>query len=93
MDPKSHTALAAARYCIARTDATVRAVARDHFSATLANGCPLTLDELLDDLSRVACPARRSPALLRASFVNPRCRLFLRPDFLLFSITYAVLNR
>lgn len=37
----------------------------NHFKATLANGCPLTLDALLDDLSGVARRARRSPALLR----------------------------
>ena len=37
----------------------------NHFKATLANGCPLTLDELVDDLSRVARRARRAPALLR----------------------------
>ena len=37
----------------------------NHFKATLANGCPMTLDELVDDLSRVARRARRSPALLR----------------------------
>lgn len=36
----------------------------NHFKATLANGCPMTLDELVDDLSRVARSARRSPALL-----------------------------
>ena len=37
----------------------------NHFKATLANGCPMTLDELVDDLSRLARRARRSPALLR----------------------------
>lgn len=37
----------------------------NHFKATLANGCPMTLDELVDDLSRVARRTRRSPALLR----------------------------
>jgi len=37
----------------------------NHFKTTLANGCPMTLDELVDDLSRVARRARRSPALLR----------------------------
>lgn len=37
----------------------------NHFKATLANGCPMTLDELVDDLSGVARRARHSPALLR----------------------------
>ena len=37
----------------------------NHFKATLANGCPLTVDELVDDLTHVARRARRSPALLR----------------------------
>lgn len=37
----------------------------NHFKAKLANGCPMTLDELVDDLTRVARRARRSPALLR----------------------------
>ncbi len=37
----------------------------NHFKTTLANGCPLTLDELVDDLTRVARRARCSPALLR----------------------------
>jgi transposase len=37
----------------------------NHFKTPLANGCPLTLDELLDDLTHVARRARRSPALLR----------------------------
>lgn len=37
----------------------------NHFKATLANGCPMTLDELVEDLTRVARRARRSPGLLR----------------------------
>lgn len=37
----------------------------NHFKTTLANGCPMTLDELVDDLTRVARHTRRSPALLR----------------------------
>jgi len=37
----------------------------NHFKTTLANGCPLTIEELVDDLTRVARHTRRSPALLR----------------------------
>lgn len=37
----------------------------NHFKATLANGCPMTLDDLVDDLTCAARRARRSPALLR----------------------------
>jgi len=37
----------------------------NHLKATLANGCPLTVDALVDDLTHLARHARRSPALLR----------------------------
>ena len=37
----------------------------NHFKAQLANGCPLSVDQLLDDLTRVARHARRRPTLLR----------------------------
>lgn len=37
----------------------------NHFKAELANGCPLTVDDLLDDLTRVAQSTRRSSRLLR----------------------------
>ena len=40
----------------------------DHFKTQLANGCPFSIDQLLDDLSRIARRARRSSKLLR-SFV------------------------
>jgi putative transposase len=37
----------------------------NHFKAELANSCPLTLDYLIDDLTRVARHTRRSSRLLR----------------------------
>ncbi|MFZ0888479.1 MAG: transposase [Candidatus Binataceae bacterium] len=40
----------------------------NHFKTQLANGCPLSIDQLLDDLSQLARRARRSSQLLR-SFV------------------------
>lgn len=41
----------------------------NHFKTKLANGCPLIIDHLLDDLTRLTRRARRSPKLLR-SFVE-----------------------
>jgi transposase len=41
----------------------------NHFKAHLANGCPSTLDDLLEDLTHLARVTRRSPALLR-SFIH-----------------------
>ena len=37
----------------------------NHFKAELANGCPLTVDDRLEDLTRVAQHTRRSSRLLR----------------------------
>ncbi|SRR5713101_4328803 len=51
----------------------------NHFKATLANGCPLTLDELIDDLTRVARRTRRSPALLRGFIRESDLPSFLAP--------------
>jgi putative transposase len=41
----------------------------NHCKAELANGCPLTVDDLLDDLTRVARRTRCSSRLLR-SFIH-----------------------
>ena len=41
----------------------------NHFKTHLANGCPLTIDALLADLTHLACTTRHMPALLR-SFVR-----------------------
>jgi len=38
----------------------------NYFKARLANGCPLTIDALLADLTHLARTTRRSPALLRS---------------------------
>jgi putative transposase len=38
---------------------------RNHFKAELANGCPLSVDDLMDDLTCLARRARRSSRLLR----------------------------
>ena len=51
----------------------------NHFKGTLANGCPLTLDELVDDLSRVARSTRRSPALLQSFIRESELPPFLLP--------------
>lgn len=49
----------------------------NHFKHQLANGCPLSIDQLLDDLSQVVRRTRRSAPLLRG-FV----RQSARPPFL-----------
>jgi len=41
----------------------------NHFKAELANGCPLSVDHLMDDLTRLARCTRRSSRLLR-SFIH-----------------------
>ncbi|MBI3767860.1 MAG: transposase [Deltaproteobacteria bacterium] len=61
----------------------------NHFKARLANGCPLTIDDLLDDLTHLARTTRRSPALLR-SFLLTSDLPSLRAPCL--SITYAAPN-
>lgn len=38
----------------------------NHFKTRLANGCPLTIDALLADLTHLARTTRRAPALLRS---------------------------
>lgn len=38
----------------------------NHLKRRLANGCPRTVDQLFDDLTRVTRELRRAPALLRA---------------------------
>ncbi len=42
----------------------------NYLKGELANGSPDTLDELLDDLTRVTRQLRRAPALLRAFIIG-----------------------
>jgi putative transposase len=49
----------------------------NHFKAQLANGCPLSVDELLNDLTHVARRARRSPNLLRGCVLESDLPPFL----------------
>jgi len=42
----------------------------NHLKGALANGSPDTVDELLDDLTRVTRRLRRAPALLRAFIIG-----------------------
>ena len=51
----------------------------NHFKATLANGCPMTIDDLVADLTRVARRTRRSPALLRGFIRESGLPPFLSP--------------
>jgi putative transposase len=51
----------------------------NHFKTQLANGCPLSIDQLLDDLSRVARRARRSSQLLRSFVLQSDLPPFLSP--------------
>ena len=61
----------------------------NHFKPQLANGCPLSLEQLLDDLSRRARRARRSAQLLRSFVRASGLPPVLSP---LVSITYATPN-
>jgi transposase len=38
----------------------------NHFKGRLANSCPMTIDELLADLTHLARTTRHTPALLRS---------------------------
>ena len=49
----------------------------NHFKTQLANGCPLSIDQLLDDLSRVARRARCSSQLLRSIILASELPPFL----------------
>ena len=51
----------------------------NHFKRQLANGCPLSVDQLLDDLSRVARRTRRSAPLLRSFIRQSGLPPFLSP--------------
>jgi len=51
----------------------------NHFKAQLANGCPLSIDQLLDDLSYLARHARRSSSLLRSFILQSDLPSFLSP--------------
>jgi transposase len=48
-----------------------------HFKATLANGRPDNIDELLDTLSRITTKARKRPALLRSFIAGSELPPFL----------------
>lgn len=49
----------------------------NHFKCELANGCPLSIDELLDDLSHVARRTRHSSRLLRSFVLESALPSFL----------------
>jgi transposase len=49
----------------------------NHFKAELANGCPLNLDDLMDDLTRLARSTRRSRRLLRGFVLESALPPFL----------------
>lgn len=51
----------------------------NHFKAKLANGCPLIIDHLLDDLTQLTPRTRRSPKLLRSFIAASDLPPFLRP--------------
>ncbi len=51
----------------------------NHFKTQLAHGCPFSLDQLLDDLSRLARGARRSSKLLRSFVLAADLPPFLSP--------------
>ena len=51
----------------------------NHFKYQLANGCPLSVDQLLGDLSRVARRTRRSSRLLRSFVLQSALPPFLSP--------------
>ena len=49
----------------------------NHFKRHLANGCPLTIDDLLADLTHLARTTRCAPALLRSFFHGSELPRFL----------------
>lgn len=51
----------------------------NHFKASLANGCPLTIDHVLDDLTQLTRLARRSPKRLRSFLESSDLPPFLSP--------------
>lgn len=51
----------------------------NHFKTQLANGCPLSVDQLLDDLSHLARRARRCSRLLRSFVLESDLPPFLLP--------------
>ncbi|MGO9454421.1 MAG: transposase [Candidatus Binataceae bacterium] len=51
----------------------------NHCQTQLANGCPLCIDQLLDDLSRLVRRARRSSQLLRSFVLESDLPPFLSP--------------
>ena len=51
----------------------------NHLKARLANGCPLSTDDLMRDLSAVLRRTRRSPALLRGFILESDLPAFLSP--------------
>jgi hypothetical protein len=54
-----------------------------HFKATLANGRPDNVDELMAALCRITKKARQRPALLRSFIAASELPTFLRPECLL----------
>lgn len=51
----------------------------NHLKAELANGCPMSVDSLCDDLTVLFRRARRSPSLLRSFILESDLPSFLSP--------------